>query len=129
MITREYNSNIDTSYKRVYYTVSAMVSNDFMNIIFYYNEFTNNPFSTLNRIDSSYNVYYFVTLKKEKIPTNIEELLIEKIYKNINKTINIKKKELISVPKEIKEDIKKCEKYLNNDIFNHINRKKKLESL
>jgi len=130
MITRKYTSSIDNRYKRIYYSVSVRIAkNNYDDIHIHYTESSIASFDTLNRIDSMYDVYYFETLKKEKMTPNIEELIIEYIHKDIIDIIRSKKRELISIPKGIKSVINRYEKYSNSDIFKQINRKNKLNSL
>jgi len=71
----------------------------------------------------------FKTENKNNIPNNIEDLLIDFLYKNMIHDIKSTKKELFSITNKLNKKIEEQESYLNCDLFKTLSRKDKLNSL
>ncbi|MCK9446281.1 hypothetical protein M0Q50_05255 [bacterium] len=148
---REYKKNIEEGYKRKYYCVYVnkyMIGDE---ILVRYIESTFDNFSGYanNRIvPVRYgDGFVFKTTIKEKMPINIEELLIQKLYNKLKKDIIEIERRRIEYDKKLNQEIKEIERKriknsenINNEIkqieqqlksssFNIITRKYKLDSL
>ncbi|MCK9446280.1 hypothetical protein M0Q50_05250 [bacterium] len=137
MIIRKYKKDIDERYKRIYYCVYVvMVEDDIIvnRIESSVDEF--GSYGNLKIFKTNRDGFLFKTTKKEKMPINIEELLIESLYNNIKKRIVGLEKDKSQLERRKKEneklidrDIKEYQLKLKNDSFNIITRKYKLKTL
>ena len=112
------------------YTLNYDIKNNIINVEYKEFSYGHIGWEEMDKISNcGLFTFGFKTKNKNNIPDNIEELLIESMYKKIHKEIKSTKKELIRITNKLNKKIEEHELYLNCDLFKTLSRKDKLNSL